>query len=172
MIALASHQCGLGSNLIISVVCGLSLLVLYSERGFFQGKSFIDQVFSVKMAGHWPRSFSACLRSSTSSWSINTQKKELRKALARALALVREMGPHNLNGIHLRYKGRTFKHVKTILFFLFSAKSIGKIIRTGLKIPTKRPLKKNNAHNDALSHGITTNIALVKKIYVRKQYCN
>ena len=91
----------------------------------------------------------------------------------RALALVREMGPHNLNGIHLRCKGRTFKHVKTILFFLFSAKSIGKIIRTGLKIPTKRPLKKKtNAHNDALSHGITTNIALVKKIYARKQYCN
>ena len=92
----------------------------------------------------------------------------------RALALVREMGPHNLSyyGIHLRCKGRTFKHVKTIHCFLFSAKSIGKIIRTGLKIQTKRPLQKNNTHNDDLSHGITTNIALVKKIYVRKQYCN
>ena len=40
-------------------------------------KSFIDQVCSVKMAGYWPRSFSACLWTSTSSRSINTQKKNL-----------------------------------------------------------------------------------------------
>ena len=40
-------------------------------------KSFIDQVCSVKMAGYWPRSFFACLGTSTSSRSINTQKKEL-----------------------------------------------------------------------------------------------
>ena len=38
-------------------------------------KSFIDQVCSVKMAGYWPRSFFASLWSSTSSRSINTQKK-------------------------------------------------------------------------------------------------
>ena len=37
-------------------------------------KSFIDQVCSVKMAGYWPRSFFA---SSTSSRSMNTQKKNL-----------------------------------------------------------------------------------------------
>ena len=40
-------------------------------------KSFIDQVCSVKMAGYWPRSFLASLWTSTSSRSINTQKKEL-----------------------------------------------------------------------------------------------
>ena len=40
-------------------------------------KSFIDQVCSVKMAGYWPRSFFASLWTSTSSRSINTQKKDL-----------------------------------------------------------------------------------------------
>ena len=40
-------------------------------------KSFIDQVCSVKMAGYWPRSFFASLWTSTSSQSINTQKKNL-----------------------------------------------------------------------------------------------
>ena len=40
-------------------------------------KSFIDQVCSVKMAGYWPRSFFASLWTSTSSRSINSQKKNL-----------------------------------------------------------------------------------------------
>ena len=40
-------------------------------------KSFIDQVCSVKMAGYWPRSFFASLRTSTSSRSISTYKKNL-----------------------------------------------------------------------------------------------
>ena len=40
-------------------------------------KSFIDQVCSVKMARYWPRSFFASLWTSTSSRSINTQKKNL-----------------------------------------------------------------------------------------------
>ena len=40
-------------------------------------KSFIDQVFSVKMAGYWPRSFFVSLWTSTSSPSLNTQKKNL-----------------------------------------------------------------------------------------------
>ena len=38
-------------------------------------KSFIDQVCSIKMAGYWPRSFFASLLTSTSSRSINTQKR-------------------------------------------------------------------------------------------------
>ena len=40
-------------------------------------KSFIDQVCSVKMAGYWPRSFFffASLWTSTSSRSINTEKR-------------------------------------------------------------------------------------------------
>ena len=38
-------------------------------------KSFIDQVCLVKMAGYWPRSFFASLWTSTSSRSINTQKR-------------------------------------------------------------------------------------------------
>ena len=40
-------------------------------------KSFIDQVCAVKMAGYWPHSFFASLWTSTSSRSINTQKKNL-----------------------------------------------------------------------------------------------
>ena len=40
-------------------------------------KSFIDQVCSVKMAGYWPRSFFASLWTSSSSRSINMQKKNL-----------------------------------------------------------------------------------------------
>ena len=40
-------------------------------------KSFIDQVCSAKMAGYWPRSSLASFWTSTSSRSINTQKKEL-----------------------------------------------------------------------------------------------
>ena len=38
--------------------------------------SFIDQVFSVKMAGYWPRSVFASIWTSTSSRSINTQIKQ------------------------------------------------------------------------------------------------
>ena len=38
-------------------------------------KFFIDQVCSVKVAGYWPRSFFASLWTSTSSRSINTQKR-------------------------------------------------------------------------------------------------
>ena len=40
-------------------------------------KSFIDQACSIKMAGYWPRSFFACLWTSSSSQSLNTQKKNL-----------------------------------------------------------------------------------------------
>ena len=38
---------------------------------------FIDQTCLVKMAGCWPRSFFVSLWTLTSSWSINTQKKNL-----------------------------------------------------------------------------------------------
>ena len=53
---------------------------LYSASKIHQkpyNKSFIDKVCSVKMAGYWPRSFFASLWTSTSSRSINTQKKNL-----------------------------------------------------------------------------------------------
>ena len=40
-------------------------------------RDFIDPACSVKMAGYWPHSFLACLWTSTSSQSINTQKKNL-----------------------------------------------------------------------------------------------
>ena len=56
----------------------LSHMVL--KKKFHQkpyNKSFIDQVCSVKMAEYWPRSFFANLLTSTSSRSINTQKKNL-----------------------------------------------------------------------------------------------
>ena len=40
-------------------------------------KSFSDQACSVKTAGYWPCSLFACLRTSTSSRSLNTQKMKL-----------------------------------------------------------------------------------------------
>ena len=40
-------------------------------------KSFIDQAFSVELAGYWPPSFFASLWTSTPSRSINTQKENL-----------------------------------------------------------------------------------------------
>ena len=60
--------------------CPLGTTRCIPQANFHQkpyNKSFIDQVCSVKMAGYWPRSFFASLWTSTSSWSINTQKKEL-----------------------------------------------------------------------------------------------
>ena len=50
-------------------------------------KSFIDQVCSVKMAGYWPRSFFASLWTSTSSPSLNTQKKNLANIQSYYMAL-------------------------------------------------------------------------------------
>ena len=46
-------------------------------KSHINNKSFIDQVFLVKMTGYWPPSFFASLWASTSSCSINTQKKNL-----------------------------------------------------------------------------------------------
>ena len=40
-------------------------------------KSFIDQASSVKMAGYWPSSLFVLLWTSTSSWPIKMQKREL-----------------------------------------------------------------------------------------------
>ena len=51
------------------------------RRSFFSvlfmpyNKSFIDQASSVKMAGYWPRYLFTFLWTSTSSWSIKTQKE-------------------------------------------------------------------------------------------------
>ena len=58
-------------------------------------KSFIDQVCSVKMAGYWPRSFFASLWTSTSSRSINTQKKNL--------ANIQPSWPHTWSITHTYY---------------------------------------------------------------------
>ena len=60
--------------------CPLGTTRCIPQAKFYQkpyNKSFIDQVCSVKMAGCWPRSFFASLWTSTSSRSINTQKKNL-----------------------------------------------------------------------------------------------
>ena len=60
--------------------CPLGTTLCIPQANFHQkpyNKSFIDQVCSVKMAGYWPRSFFASLWTLTSSWSTNTQKKEL-----------------------------------------------------------------------------------------------
>ena len=58
-------------------------------------KSFIDQVCSVKMAGSWPRSFFASLWTSTSSRSINTQKKNV--------ANIQPSWPHTWSITHTSY---------------------------------------------------------------------
>ena len=58
-------------------------------------KSFIDQVCSVEMAGYWPRSFFASLWTSTSSRSINTQKKNL--------ANIQPSWPHTWSITHTYY---------------------------------------------------------------------
>ena len=58
--------------------CPLGTTRCIPQAKFYQkpyNKSFIDQVCSVKMAGYWPRSFFASLWTSTSSRSINSQKK-------------------------------------------------------------------------------------------------
>ena len=60
--------------------CPLGTTCCIPQAKFHQkpyNKSFIDQVCSVKMAGYWPRSFFGSLWTSTSSRSINTQKKNL-----------------------------------------------------------------------------------------------
>ena len=62
-------------------------------------KSFIDQVCSVKMAGYWPRSFFASLWTSTSSRSINTQKKNL--------ANIQPSWPHTWSITHTYYTSST-----------------------------------------------------------------
>ena len=56
---------------------GNLLIFLQTVAGAGYRLSFIDQDCSVKMTGYWPRSFFACLWTSTSSRSINTQKKNL-----------------------------------------------------------------------------------------------
>lgn len=59
---------------------------------------------------------------------------------------------------------KNFWTCQDFLFFLFSAKSIGKITTTGEK-PTKQPLQKDSVYNDALLHGNNyKHIALEKKI--------
>ena len=58
--------------------CPLGTTCCIPQAKFHQkpyNRSFIDQVCLVKMAGYWPRSFFACLWTSTPSRSINTQKK-------------------------------------------------------------------------------------------------
>ena len=61
-------------------------------------KSFIDQVCSVKMAGYWPRSFFASLWTSTSSRSVNTQKKNL--------ANIQPSWPHTWSITHTYFRAK------------------------------------------------------------------
>ena len=70
-------------------------------------KSFIDQVCSVKMAGYWPRSFFASLWTSTSSRSINTQKKNS--------ANIQPSWPHTWSITHTY---RTFSAPKSTTLFI------------------------------------------------------
>ena len=58
-------------------------------------KFFIDEVCSVKMVGYWPRSFFASLWTSTSSRSINMQKKNL--------ANIQPSWPHTWSITHTHY---------------------------------------------------------------------
>ena len=62
-------------------------------------KSFIDQVCSVKMAGYWPRSFFASLWTSTSSRSINSEKKNL--------ANIQPSWPHTWSITHTKWQKKS-----------------------------------------------------------------
>ena len=62
-------------------------------------KSYIDQVCSVKMAGYWPRSFFSSLWTSTSSRSINTQKRNL--------ANIQPSCPHTWSITHTYWRTKT-----------------------------------------------------------------
>ena len=70
---------GLSSKAKMELSCpfGISRLVPQDQSFIPYKKSFTDQACSVKMAGYRPRSFCACLWTSTWSWFINTQKKNL-----------------------------------------------------------------------------------------------
>ena len=70
-------------------------------------KSFIDQVCAVKMVGYWPRSFFASLWTSTSSRSINTQKKNL--------ANIQPSWPHTWSITHTDW--RKFGNVSSSVLF-------------------------------------------------------
>jgi hypothetical protein len=66
------------SKMALSCPLGITRCVPQENSVLFPyNKSFIDQACSVKMAGYWPCSFFVCLWTSTPSWSINTQKKNL-----------------------------------------------------------------------------------------------
>jgi len=77
-------------------------------------KSFIDQVCSVKVVGYWPRSFFACLWTSTPSRSINTQKKNL--------ANIQPSWPHTWSITHIctTRKNIFVSRFLKSLFFLIS----------------------------------------------------
>ena len=84
-------------------------------------KSFIDQVCSVKMAWYWPRFFFASLWTSTSSRSINTQKKNL--------ANIQPSWPHTWSLTHMYLKfpkgSKRFSSSLTrdvVIAFIISAK--------------------------------------------------
>ena len=99
-------------------------------------KSFINQACSVKIAGHWPRSFSASLWTSTASQSINTQKRITN------LANIQPSWPHTWSITHtsyvlwiekkLHHLCKIMFHISALFCFLFPALSSmqGTILQT------------------------------------------
>ena len=78
--------------------CPLGTTRCIQQANFHQkpyNTSFIDQVSSLKMAGYWSRSFFASLWTSTSSRSINKQKKNL--------ANIQPSWPHTWSITHTYY---------------------------------------------------------------------
>ena len=65
----------------LHVSCPLRTPAMFCEKKFPEKQMinlfFIDQAFSVNMAGYWPRSFFVSLWTSTLSRSINMQKNFL-----------------------------------------------------------------------------------------------
>ena len=91
-------------------------------------KYFIDQACSVKMAGYWPRSFFACLWTSTSSRSINTQEKNLANIQPfwpHAWSITHTSRDHGSFTLHefiwtqLAYKALLYSHILTFSFNWF-----------------------------------------------------
>ena len=118
--------------------CLLGITRCIPQAKFHQkpyNKSFIDQVCSVKMAGYWPRSFFASLWTSTSSRSINTQKKNL--------ANIQPSWPHtwsithtsaDLRGCYLRPRWITPGPPRSAEFFIYYERRIQYLLFYSFKI--------------------------------------
>ena len=104
-----SNSCKLARSVLLSIISKDFHSAMLPARDFSLGPTrskitifwcfvlyvnpIIDQACSVKLAGYWPRSFFACLWTSTWSRSINKQKENL--------ANIQPSSPHTSSITHL-----------------------------------------------------------------------